>query len=152
MKQLNKNGHNNLTAKVEIKRLIDNCLISLNEIKKITKNLLNSLEDEDFDKIEVLFLTRGEELERLSEKEQRLDKELTARPDGADSGELKNYIYRRNEVIEHIRKRDKEIDKTIRLFRTEVLTEIKELNRGKKMHKRYIDTSAFASGFIDIKE
>ncbi|MFC1734019.1 hypothetical protein ACFL6I_27260 [candidate division KSB1 bacterium] len=128
-------------------------------VLKIRKSLFSSsaifssrLGSDNYEGIEALFISRGEEIKKLTDVEQKISKTISKTPSKTAEPLIKDYITTRNKLFEDILDQNKNLDRDLRAVRETVLTEIKSLNRGKKMHQRYVDASTLNSGFIDVKE
>jgi len=132
--------------------LIHRCMHHLQEIQKITNSVTHLIESDSFENIEPLFKSRGEELRQLAELEAELNRLLSENSGDMSVPDLNAYVSKRTGVIEHVQEQDRRIGTSMRSLRDVILSEIKELRRGKTMHNEYVNSATFASGFIDIKE
>ena len=128
------------------------CLSLLENIEHVSQTIAAEIEKGDFKKIESLFHERGRDIEALASLEQQLEQTLHERTDTDTDIPLRTYVGRRNTLLEIIHSIDSRTSAGINESKNAVLSEIKELRRGKKMNKGYLDSATFSSGFIDVKE
>ncbi|MFC1556811.1 hypothetical protein ACFL5L_02365 [candidate division KSB1 bacterium] len=136
----------------QIQTLIKDGIIHLGEIHRLTNCVSEAVGSDNYEGIEALFISRGEEIKKLTDVEQKISKTISKTPSKTAEPLIKDYITTRNKLFEDILDQNKNLDRDLRAVRETVLTEIKSLNRGKKMHQRYVDASTLNSGFIDVKE
>ena len=132
--------------------LIDRCLERLEEVVLLSHAITDSLEADEIDNIESLFETRGKEIEKISALETELERAFNSIPERANHKELTDYKLKRDSLFHDIQALDERVNQTIVTSKEAVLTEIRELYRGKKMNARYFNASSFSSAFIDLKE
>jgi len=135
-----------------IQSLVHECVSRLSEIHRLTMAVSEACTAEQLENTTSLFKTRGEEIQRLSELEKKMSENISEKSAGEYDDIIREYMVTRKGLFEDILELDKALDITVRTMRDKVLAEIKNLSRGKKMHKQYVDRFAMASGFIDIKE
>ncbi|MFC1564110.1 hypothetical protein ACFL6G_04195 [candidate division KSB1 bacterium] len=135
-----------------IRKLTDKCFVLLEEVYRLTSVIDSAAKGENFSEVESLFVKRGEEIQKLTDCENNLTSFLEQTEDDFDKTLIQNYSDKRIELFRKIQTVDSEIDKLIRKLRDEILVEMKELYKGRKMQKRYLNTNSAQAGFIDIKE
>lgn len=141
-----------LTETSSAATLIDQCLQHLEEIVRLSRDIADAVDTDEFEKIESLFEARGEKIKKLTESEAEIERRLNGKPPQFIHTELTEYKQKRDILFADIQEIDKQINKTILESRDAVLSEMKELYRGKKMNEGYLNPSVIPSGFIDIKE
>ncbi len=135
-----------------LRRLIGKCSSCLEEMHEITLSIADSVNSDKLDSIESLYTKRGAKIKLLTESEQDLKSMLTAvRPDETEPV-LRDYVEKRDTLFKEILSSDQNMNRSIRSKRETILNEIKNLNRGKRMRKEYINRSTLGTAFIDIKE
>jgi len=132
--------------------IIEQCLQHLEEVVRLSHDVAAAVEADEFDEIEPLFEARGEKIKKLTESEAEFERRLNGKPPQFICTELNEYKQKRDKLFTDIQEIDKQVNKTIIESRDAVLSEMKELYRGKKMNEGYLNPSALAFGFIDIKE
>ncbi len=135
-----------------IRKLIDKCVRLLEEVYRITAVIDTAAKGDELSDIESLFNLRGEEIQNLNDCETSLTEFLENSPVGFDRKLIEDYGKKRLEIFNKIQSIDSDVDKLIRKLRDEILSEMKELYRGKKMQSGYLNSSTAQKGFIDIKE
>lgn len=132
--------------------ITDMCLRKLERIRELTQQAARLLDLENVEQIESVFELRGIEIEALSDLEKQLGTLVQAADSVTREKILGNYTVKRKELFDTVLEQNVQLDTTIRSMRKTVLNEIKNLERGKKMHRNILNSSAMGSGFIDITE
>ncbi|MCP4726110.1 MAG: hypothetical protein GY863_13790 [bacterium] len=135
-----------------LRKLIDKCILLLEEVYRLTGVIDSAAKGDDLSDVESLFNMRGEEIKNLTDCESSLSEFLESSSEDFEKELIEGYSKKRLELFNKIQSIDSEIDKLIRRLRDEILVEMKELYKGKKMQSRYLNSSSAATGFIDIKE
>jgi len=132
--------------------LIERCLQHLEEVVRLSHDIADAVDTDEFEKIESLFEARGEKIKKLTESEAEIERRLNGKHERFINNELTEYKQKRDILFADIQEIDKQVNKTILESRDAVLSEMKELYRGKKMNEGYLNPSVIPSGFIDIIE
>lgn len=132
--------------------LIEQCLRLLEDVVRLSHSVASAVEADEFEEIEHLFKSRGEKIKKLAETEAEIERRLDDLDPQSVHIELTEYKQKRDRLFTDIQEIDKRVNDTITESRDAVLSEMKELYRGKKMNEGYLNPSIPASGFIDIKE
>jgi len=134
------------------KPILARCLDHLNEVFRISNDISDLMDTEEYSKMESLFTNRGQEIAILSELEQALSRLLLDSPDSIASHEIEQYKLKRKKLVYNIIDIDKKASFILTASKESVLSEMKELYQGKKMNDGYLNPQQFISTFIDTKE
>ncbi len=132
--------------------LLKSCRELLQKINDLTISVSKALIEEEIESVESIFLQRGEVIRKLSNDEQEIEKLLSVDKSILEDNGLKEHVETRNSLFKEIRSQNKELEGKIKTKRESILKELKHIEKGKKMHKGYINNTSFPSGFVDIKE
>lgn len=132
--------------------LIESCLVGLGEVAQLSRAIRASVDNDETDSLEPLFAQRGKKIEKITELEIRLGKMISNKRGIINNSELKEYKQKRESLFHDIQEIDRQVNLLITASKEAVLTEMKELYRGRKMNDGYLTVPAYSSAFIDTKE
>ena len=141
-----------VTENASVQHLMHRCLSHFEEVVRLSGVIADLIAASDIERVESLLTSRGKEIEALAELEHELGRIQGETSAGLDSNEIALFKEKRDKLFRDIQGIDKQVNQSIIASKEAVLTEMKELYRGKRMNDRYVNASTFASGFIDIKE
>lgn len=132
--------------------LLDDCKKLLDEILLISTSIGDFAKLNKFGEVENLYLIRGDEINKLFAFEKDLNIELERSNNNTQKNEIDEYIKFRELKFNKIFSLDDEIKATLLTQRKNVMVELKQLHKGKKMQLGYLNNQKLNPGFIDLKE
>ena len=132
--------------------LIESCLDGLGEIAQLSRDIRTSVDNDETESLEPLFAQRSIEIEKITGLEVKLGKMLNNKNKIINNPEIKDYKQKRESLFHDIQEIDRQVNLLITASKEAVLTEMKELYRGRKMNDGYLTIPAYSSAFIDTKE
>ena len=132
--------------------LIESCLDGLGEIAQLSRDIRTSVDNDETESLEPLFAQRSIEIEKITGLEVKLGKMLNSKHKVINNPEIKDYKQKRESLFHDIQEIDRQVNLLITASKEAVLTEMKELYRGRKMNDGYLTIPAYSSAFIDTKE
>ena len=132
--------------------LIESCLDGLGEIAQLSRDIRTSVDNDETESLEPLFAQRSIEIEKITGLEVKLGKMLNNKHKIINNPEIKDYKQKRESLFHDIQEIDRQVNLLITASKEAVLTEMKELYRGRKMNDGYLTIPAYSSAFIDTKE
>jgi len=136
----------------EIKKLTSKCRELLQSILKISKEIEKLSKDDKLTGVEKLYIERGDIINTLLEKEEFLNNNYGSGDNNQESHEIVDYMEYRDKNFKEIFSIDKITKNRLLEFRQNVMSELKQLHKGKKMQLGYLNNQKFNPGFIDFKE
>lgn len=132
--------------------IIKECLEHLSAILNLSRAISRSLENDTTDTVDSLFEKRGIEMQTIADLERELGQLIASDPQSITNSEIDQYKNEREKLFLNIQKIDRQLNGAIVASKEAVLSEMKELYRGRKMNDGYLNVSAYPSAFIDTKE
>ncbi|MCH7781703.1 hypothetical protein IID62_01415 [candidate division KSB1 bacterium] len=132
--------------------LIESCLDGLGEIAQLSRDIRTSVDNDETESLEPLFAQRSIEIEKITGLEVKLGKMLNSKHKVINNPEIKDYKQKRESLFHDIQEIDRQVNLLITASKETVLSEMKELYRGRKMNDGYLTIPAYSSAFIDTKE
>jgi len=132
--------------------LIESCLEGFGEVVQLSHDIRTTIDGDEAESLEPLLKKRGKEIERITDLEVKLGQILNKKKNSFNNSELNNYKQQRESFIQNIQEVDRQVNLLITASKEAVLTEMKELYRGRKMNDGYLTIPAYSSAFIDTKE
>ena len=132
--------------------LIESCLDGLGEIAQLSRDIRTSVDNDETELLEPLLAQRSKEIEKITGLEVKLGKMLSNKHKIINNPEIKDYKQKRESLFHDIQEIDRQVNLLITASKETVLSEMKELYRGRKMNDGYLTIPAYSSAFIDTKE